>query len=338
MCTGNFGLAKDILIRVFSNQRKTGGDWPQWFMFDGYDMCADECHGDVIFWPMKCIADYITASGDATILDETVPYSNGEAASIKNHLKRCAESIRERFLPGTFLISYAGGDWDDTLQPANPEMKEHMVSSWTQALAYQVFNNLSGVLHTTDSSLSDEFKEMARNINESYKKYLMTDGVTAGFAIRNADTDGGFEFFLHPRDVTTGMKYRLIPMTRSIISEMFSTDQALNHIKIIEDNFLCPDGVRLTDKPSKYNGGVSRLFKRAEQAANVGREIGLQYTHAHIRFLEALAKLGHGETVWDNLFVINPIGIDKTVPNALPRQSNLYFSSSDGDFLDRYKF
>ena len=36
---------------------------------------------------------------------------------------------------------------------------------------------------------------------------------------------------------------------------------------------------------------MSTNFKRAEQAANFGREIGLQYVHAHIRYTEAMAKM-----------------------------------------------
>ena len=36
-----------------------------------------------------------------------------------------------------------------------------------------------------------------------------------------------------------------------------------------------------------YTGGTSRIFKRAESAANFGREVGLQYVHAHIRYIEA---------------------------------------------------
>ena len=98
-----------------------------------------------------------------------------------------------------------------------------------------------------------------------------------------------------------------------------------------------PDGVRLMDRPATYAGGVSTNFKRAEQAANFGREVGLQYVHAHIRFVEAMAKLGKVDEVWKGLETINPIGIQKVVPNAELRQSNAYFSSSDGKFNTRYE-
>ena len=127
-------------------------------------------------------------------------------------------------------------------------------------------------------------------------------------------------------------------MTRSIIAELVEPAQAEENVRLIHKNLKCPDGVRLMDKPARYNGGPSQLFLRAEQAANVGREISLQYTHAHIRYIEAMAKLGRGREAWDSLFVINPILIQESVPNAVIRQSNLYFSSSEGAYKDRYEY
>ena len=89
------------------------------------------------------------------------------------------------------------------------------------------------------------------------------------------------------------------------------------------------------DQPAPYNGGIETFFKRAESAANFGREIGLQYVHAHIRYAEALAMLGDGEGLLQALMKISPVGIQKSIPNADLRQSNMYFSSSDGAFLNR---
>ena len=53
-----------------------------------------------------------------------------------------------------------------------------------------------------------------------------------------------------------------------------------------------PDGMRLMDTPVTYKGGLKTLFQRAETASNFGREVGILYTHAHIRHLESLTKLG----------------------------------------------
>ncbi len=127
-------------------------------------------------------------------------------------------------------------------------------------------------------------------------------------------------------------------MTRSIIAELVDPAQAAANLRLIDEHLQFPDGVRLMDRPARYAGGVSTIFRRAEQAANVGREISLQYVHAHIRYLEAAAKLGEADRAWEGLFQINPILIQESVPNAKRRQSNMYFSSSDGEFPDRYSY
>jgi cellobiose phosphorylase len=59
--------------------------------------------------------------------------------------------------------------------------------------------------------------------------------------------------------------------------------------------------------------------------------------HAHIRYIEAMCQLGDGDEAWWGLNVVHPIQIQQAVPHASYRQSNVYFSSSDAAFLDRYQ-
>jgi cellobiose phosphorylase len=337
LMTRHYSLAADVLKNIFAHQYNSSGEWPQWFMFDRYSIDAGECHGDVVFWPLKCISDYIRCSGDYSLLQQQVPYLDepGREESILQHIKRAFASISERFIRETGLITYAGGDWDDTLQPADPAMKEHLISSWTVALAFQTLSNLEQVIRKIDEDFSSLLTRSVEKIQRDFKALLIKDKVIAGFVKFEQEK---LSYMLHPQDMETGIQYRLIPMTRSIIAELVDRTQAEINLEIVEQKLKFPDGVRLMDQPAQYNGGVSKLFKRAEQAANVGREISLQYTHAHIRYLEACAKIGKGKDAWEGLFTINPILIRETVPNANVRQSNLYFSSSDGFFLDRYDY
>jgi len=337
LSTGNYGIIREILINIFSHQESATNEWPQWFMFDRYDMNAGECHGDVIFWPLKSLADYLTASQDYTILQEILPYGdNGEKKeSLFSHIQAAVSQIqKDRFIPGTGLITYAGGDWDDTLQPENPEMKEKLVSTWTQALACQTFMILGEALSHYDAPFSRTLLDLGECTRKAFSDYAVKDHIIAGFLEWNETA----KHLLHPADNETNIHYRLLPQTRSIIAELADQSQAAKNIEIIHQYLECPDGVRLMDAPASYDGGVSHLFKRAEQAANVGREISLQYSHAHIRYIEAMAKCGNAEKAWEGLFQINPVLIQKTVPNACLRQSNMYFSSSDGDYKDRYEY
>ncbi|MDA9470990.1 GH36-type glycosyl hydrolase domain-containing protein [Enterococcus sp. 5H] len=335
-------IVRSIIKNVYANQFEDDGNWPQWFMFDRYEtQKADESHGDVIVWPMKIVADYLAKTKDFTILEEVIPYTNrqtflktAEKTTLFDHVKKEIQFIEDNFLAGTYLSCYSDGDWDDTLQPYDSKLKKYMASSWTVALTYQVVKKLAGLLAEVDSLYGEHLVDLSNNIKKDYEKYILSTQTIPGFVYME-DTDH-VELMIHPTDKKTGIQYRLLPMTRSMIAELLTIEQAEHHYGIIKEQLQFPDGVRLMNRPANYNGGVSTNFKRAEQSANFGREIGLQYVHAHIRFTEAMAKLGKTDETWRALNVINPIQMKEHVPNAEIRQSNAYFSSSDGDFKTRY--
>lgn len=343
MATQKYEQVRDILKTVYAHQYEDEGNWPQWFMFDQYYRVQQEdSHGDIIVWPLKVLGDYLHVTRDYGILEAEVPYTKRDGfeftetmASLMEHAKKEIEYIKRSFLHHTYLSSYGDGDWDDTLQPANAQLKRYMASSWTVALTYQVFNNLSAVLADYDEAFAAELQELASGIREDFNRYMLPTGVIPGFVYM--EEPGKAELMLHPTDQKTGIQYRLLPMTRSMISELLAEEQAEAHYQLIKRELLCPDGVRLMNRPAQYEGGVSTHFKRAEQAANFGREVGLQYVHAHIRYVEAMAKLGKVDDAWHGLQVINPVGLRDVVPNAERRQSNAYFSSSDGKFNTRYE-
>lgn len=342
LATQNYDVVKQIMLTLFSHQFEETGNWPQWFMFDEFaEITAGESHGDIIVWPLKVVADYLNTTNDFSILEEKIPYMNygtkkytTETYTLMDHVEREIAYIEANFLPDTYLSCYGDGDWDDTLQPFDSRLKEDMASTWTVALTYQTLRNFSQAIATKLPERAAELSQLAENVGADYRKYMLQDGILPGFVLHEND---GFEYIVHPNDTKTGIDYRLLPMTRSMISELFTEEEVASHLAVINENLLFPDGVHLMSQPANYDGGVSQYFKRAEQAANFGREVGLQYVHAHIRYSEAMAKLGHGNEMWQALSVINPILIQDYVPNAEIRQGNAYFSSSDGKFNTRYE-
>lgn len=343
LAMGHHDVMRSILLTVFSHQFENDGDWPQWFMFDKYvNIQAGESHGDIIAWPLYVIATYLKVTGDYGILDEQIPYMDRltfsftkHTESVFEHIKKEVGFIKANFLHDTHLSCYDDGDWDDTLQPHDAKLKAYMASSWTVALTYKGMKMLANALTDVKACESREFADLAAGIEADYRKYIMSSDVIPGFLY--LENPAKPEFMIHPTDNKLGIDYRLLPMQQSMIAELFTPEEAAFHLQIIRDHLQCPDGVRLMNKPATYAGGVSTKFKRAEQASNFGREVALQYVHAHIRFIEAMAKLGNADDVWNGLFVINPVNIKDSVPNAEIRQSNSYFSSSDGKFNNRYE-
>lgn len=343
MAMNKYEQVAEILKTVYSHQYEDDGNWPQWFMFDKYfHIQQEESHGDIIVWPLKVLGDYLSATKDYSILQERVPYTvrhkgefTTESATLLDHAMKEIAYMKSHFLHDTHLSSYGDGDWDDTLQPANAQLKQYMISSWTVALTYQVIAQFGRVLEEVDAMQAAELKELASAIQADFNQYMLQQDVIPGFVYM--EEPGDAKLMLHPTDTTTGIQYRLLPMTRSMISELLTEEQAAEHYRVIKEQLYCPDGVRLMNRPAQYAGGVSTNFKRAEQASNFGREVGLQYVHAHIRYVEAMAKLGKTDEVWQGLLMINPVGLRDVVPNAELRQSNSYFSSSDGKFNNRYE-
>lgn len=343
LALGRFEPIRDLLLRVF-RQQNADGDWPQWFMFFERErnIRPGDSHGDIVYWPLVALAQYLTATGDASLLEEALPYFHpdgdamAETATVAAHVERALALIRRRVIPGTRLAAYGHGDWNDSLQPAVPEMRERLCSSWTVTLNYQTCLALAEAFRTIgQEARAAEFEAEAAAILAEFQQILVVDGVVTGLAYFHED--GKTDYLLHPRDTQTGLSYSLLPMIHAILNDLFDPDQAAAHLELIREKLSGPDGARLFDRPLRYDGGVKHLFQRAETASFFGREIGVMYTHAHLRYCEALARFGDAEGFFEALQRINPIGLREIVASATARQANCYYSSSDAAFADRYQ-
>ena len=345
LALGHDEAAKDVLRRVFARQRRSDGDWPQWFFLEPYSFIqAADAHGDIIVWPLKAVCDYIEATDDVAFLSEPVAWGMGSGAgeaeertSVAGHIEALLDGVTASFIPGAHLPRYGNGDWNDTLQPADLSLREWLVSSWTSALFYQQLSRYVDVLRRAGSVAdADRLSKLADEVRRDYNRYLIRDGVVAGYGLFHPD-GGAPELLLHPGDRRTGISYSLIPMICAITGGLFTPEQAQQHLRLIREHLAFPDGVRLMDKPLPYHGGAERIFRRAESSPFFGREVGLMYTQAHLRFCEALAVLGDADGFWQALEIVTPIAMADAVPNACLRQRNCYFTSSDAAFRDRYE-
>ena len=334
---------RDLLSRVF-RQQNPDGDWPQWFMFFDRErnIRPGDSHGDIVYWPLLALAQYLLATGDASLLDEALPFfhPDGDAAAEKarvlQHVERALALIARRVIDDTALAAYGHGDWNDALQPARPDMRERLCSSWTVTLNYQTLTTLAAAFRRIGSAdRATPLETHAAKVLEQFQHTLMVDGVLAGLAYFHEG--GETEYLLHPRDTKTGLSYSLLPMIHAVINDMFTPTQARAHLDLIREQLLGPDGAHLFDRPMAYHGGLQTYFQRIESATYFGREIGLMYTHAHLRYAEALARFGDAEGFFRALCQLNPIALREIVPSAALRQANCYYSSSDPAFADRYE-
>lgn len=337
LALGQTAPVRDLLLRVFAAQN-ADGDWPQWFMFfeRESDIRAGDSHGDIVFWPLLALAQYLIASADAGVLDEPVAFHGGETVTLAAHVERALALIRRRVVPGTGLAAYWHGDWNDSLQPADPALRERLCSAWTVTLHHQMLHTLARAFGQIGRAAEAAgLVAEAAGVRAEFQRLLVQDDVVAGYAL--FPEAGERELWLHPRDERTGLHYSLLPMMHAVLDDMFTPAQARHQAALIEQHLKGPDGARLFDAPLPYRGGPSRLFQRAETSAFFGREIGVMYMHAHLRYAQMLAHLGHAEAFLDALAQAHPIALTDRVPSASRRQANCYYSSSDAAFADRYE-
>jgi 1,2-beta-oligoglucan phosphorylase len=342
LCMQKYDEAKQVLRIIFSNQNPDGG-WPQWWMFDSYhEIRAHEAHGDIFYWCIIALGNYIKVTGDTGILDEVLPYyhQNGieaaEKTALSEHMDRLINMITGSFITGTAFVPFGGGDWNDSLQPVSADLAQRMISSWTVEMNYQAFREYQQVFRRTGQiEKAGELAQICEKIKSDFNKYLVKDGVVAGYGL--VETDGSISVLLHPSDTTTGISYSILPMERGILSEIFTKEQALHHQDLIETHLKGPDGARLMDRPLKYKGGIQTIFQRAESSTFFGREIGLMYMHEHIRYAESLANTGRADAFVKALRQAIPVAYRDLVPCGDIRQANCYYSSSDVAFKSRYQ-
>ena len=340
LASGKLEPVRDLIVRVMANQNPDG-DWPQWFMFfeRERDIRPGDSHGDIVFWPLLVVAQYLIASADATVLEESIPFFSRdgapEKATLWEHVRRALSLIEKRVLPGTSLAAYGHGDWNDSLQPADPHMRENMCSAWTVTLHFQMLKTLARALASIgQTEEAQQLTVKAQAVRKDFRR-LISEGVLAGYAL--SQNDGEFQYLLHPSDRHTGVRYSALAMIHAILEDLLTPAQVREHLRIIDEHLCGPDGIRLFDRPMAYHGGPQRFFQRAESATFFGREIGLMYMHAHLRYAQALAHVGEAERFFHALCLANPAGIRSLVPSATLRQANCYYSSSDAAFVDRYQ-
>jgi cellobiose phosphorylase len=244
--------------------------------------------------------------------------------------------ITDSFIPGTALVPFGGGDWNDSLQPVSKDLASRMISSWTVEMNYQAFYQYAAVYEITGQiEKANHLKKTCEKIRSDFNRFLVKDNLVAGYGL--VENDGTISVMLHPSDQKTGVHYSILPMERGILSGIFTKKQALHHQDIIEKHLKGPDGARLMDRPLQYKGGIQEIFQRAESSTFFGREIGLMYVHEHIRYAESLARTGKADAFVIALRQAIPVGYRDVVPCGDIRQANCYYSSSDVHFRNRYK-
>jgi 1,2-beta-oligoglucan phosphorylase len=171
-----------------------------------------------------------------------------EMAPLWSHVERALTVMAARVIPGTHLAAYGHGDWNDSLQPADPAMRERWSSAWTVTLHYQTLATLAKAMGRVGRpEPAAAFEASAARIREDFQRLLIVDETLAGFGY--VHPDGHIDYLMHPRDRHTGIYYRLLPMIHALITDLLTPEQARTYIGYMQQYLLGSDGARLFDRP-----------------------------------------------------------------------------------------
>src|SRR5262249_42124874 len=160
---------------------------------------------------------------------------------------------------------------NDSLQPADPAMRERLCSTWTVTLHVETLTMLAAALrHVGRAGDATRIAALVDPVRADFQRLLVPDGTLPGFAYFH--DDGRIDYWLHPRDDASGIHYRLLPMIHAIMWNLLTPEQAGAHVALIRRHLLGVDGARLFDRPPEYRGGAMRRFQRAETSTFFGRE------------------------------------------------------------------
>jgi cellobionic acid phosphorylase len=255
-------------------------------------------HTDHCIWLPVCLSAYLDETNDYGILDEIVPFVEGdEKAAVSEHINRAMYwLVKDRNERGLNYIKQ--GDWCDPMNMVGYKGKG--VSGWlTIATAYAFMLWADICEKSGRHDISEEFKLLAENTNETINKYLW-DGEWYARGI----TDDNVVFGIS-KDVE-GRIY-LNPQGWALLSGATDEIKGEKIIKAVREQLESPYGVEMLGPAyTKMREDVGRVTQKHPGSA----ENGAVYNHAAVFYIYALYTVGEKENAFRLLRKMIP-GPDK---------------------------
>ncbi|MCK8781404.1 protein ndvB [Rhizobium sp. NTR19] len=305
-------LARRQIVNAAGRQFREG-DVQHWWL-PGNGAGVRTTISDDVVWLAYAVHQYISVTGDATLLDEEIPFLDGpaveknkhdafyeptvtdETASLYEHAARALDlAVARTGEKGLPLI--LGGDWNDGMNRVGAGGRGMSVwLGWFLAAALRDF------IRYAEARGDDGRVQRWRKHIEALKQALETAGWDGGYYRRGYFDDGA------PLGSITSDECRIdsLGQSWSVLSGFGDDERKTTAMDAVLDQLVDEEAgiIRLFTPPFQDTRKDPGYIKAYPPGV---RENGGQYTHAAIWVVLALAGLKRGDDAWKCFQILNPI-------------------------------